>query len=118
MPDMTIHEDELTVVGTADFKANAHTRYAELRAQGPIHRVRSADGAVFWLVVDYELGRQTLAHPQLSKNPEPFAEQLRAAGRHILLAGSGFGGNMLMADPPEHTRLRSLVSKAFTPAAI
>ncbi|GAA1626595.1 cytochrome P450 [Nonomuraea maheshkhaliensis] len=115
---MTTHNDDLTLVGTAEFKADAHARYAALRAQGPIHRVRSADGTTSWLVVDYELGRETLAHPQLSKNPEPFAEQLRASGRHILLAGSGFGGNMLMADPPEHTRLRRLVSKAFTPAAI
>ncbi|MEV0751880.1 hypothetical protein [Streptosporangium sp. NPDC050280] len=36
---MTIHDDDLTLVGTADFKADAHARYAALRAQGPIHRV-------------------------------------------------------------------------------
>ncbi|MGR6912886.1 cytochrome P450 family protein [[Actinomadura] parvosata] len=115
---MTVHHDNLVVVGTAGFKADAHARYARLRAQGPIHRVRSADGGITWLVVDFELARQALAHPALSKDPEPFAEQLRAAGRHILLAGSGFGGNMLMSDPPQHTRLRRLVSKAFTPAAV
>ncbi|MGW0802000.1 cytochrome P450 family protein [Nonomuraea sp. NPDC002799] len=105
------------LVGTPEFKANAHARYAELRRQAPIHRVRSADGSATWLVVDYELGRQALAHPQLSKNPEPAAAKLRAAGRHMLLAGSGLGGNMLTADPPEHTRLRRLVSTAFTARA-
>ncbi|WP_240197223.1 cytochrome P450 family protein [Nonomuraea lactucae] len=110
--------DGTILVGTPEFKADAHARYAELRRQGPLHRVRSADGSTTWLVVDYELGRQALAHPKLSKNPEPFAKGLRASGRHILLAGSGFGGNMLMADPPEHTRLRRLVSRAFTAGAV
>ncbi|MEV0620569.1 cytochrome P450 [Nonomuraea sp. NPDC050404] len=109
--------DEPILVGTPDFKADAHARYAELRASGPIHRVRSADGSTVWLVVDYELGREALAHPKLSKDPEPFADRLRAAGQHIMLAGTGFGGNMLTADPPEHTRLRRLVSKAFTARA-
>nr|SBO99857.1 putative cytochrome P450 hydroxylase [Nonomuraea gerenzanensis] len=113
---MTTRDDTI-LVGTPDFKAQAHARYAELRERGPIHRVRSADGSAVWLVVEYELGREALAHPKLSKDPEPFAERLRAAGQHIMLAGSGFGGNMLTADPPEHTRLRRLVSKAFTAGA-
>ncbi|MEV0829037.1 cytochrome P450 family protein [Nonomuraea rubra] len=113
---MTTRDDAI-LVGTPDFKADAHARYAELRERGPIHRVRSADGSAVWLVVEYELGREALAHPKLSKDPEPFAERLRAAGQHIMLAGSGFGGNMLTADPPEHTRLRRLVSKAFTAGA-
>ncbi|MFD0312819.1 cytochrome P450 family protein [Streptomyces flavalbus] len=108
----------LVRIGTPAFKAEAHQRYAELRQQGPIHRVRMADGSLGWLVVGYELAREALAHPKLSKDPEPFAEQLRASGRHILLAGSGFGGNMLMADPPEHTRLRRLVSGVFTTQAV
>ncbi|MFI6792967.1 hypothetical protein ACIBG4_37105 [Nonomuraea sp. NPDC050383] len=115
---MTIHDHDLNLVGTTDLKADARARHVALRAQGPIHRVRSADGTTSWLVIDYELGRQTPAHPQLSKNPEPSTEQLRASGRHILLAGSGFCGNMLMADPPEHTRLRRLASKAFTRTVI
>ncbi|MEV0998740.1 cytochrome P450 [Nonomuraea sp. NPDC050202] len=113
---MTTRDDAI-LVGTPDFKADAHARYAELRERGPIHRVRSADGSTVWLVVGYELGREALAHPKLSKDPEPFAQRLRAAGQHIMLAGSGFGGNMLTADPPEHTRLRRLASKAFTAGA-
>ncbi|SEB30317.1 cytochrome P450 family protein [Streptomyces melanosporofaciens] len=104
-------------VGTPEFKAHAHERYAQLRSLAPIHRVRLADSSVSWLVVGYDLAREALAHPKLSKNPEPYAEALRAAGREILLAGTGFGGNMLMADPPEHTRLRRLVAGAFTSGA-
>ncbi|MDR6974289.1 cytochrome P450 [Streptomyces sp. 3330] len=116
--DTPADDVELPRIGTPAFKAEAHQRYAELRRQGPVHRVRMADGTLGWLVVGYELAREALAHPKLSKDPEPFAEQLRASGRHILLAGSGFGGNMLMADPPEHTRLRRLVSGVFTTQAV
>ncbi|SEB86412.1 Cytochrome P450 [Streptomyces sp. KS_5] len=120
---MTWHEETVTParlpeVGTPDFKTHAHVRYAELRARAPIHRVRMPDGSLGWLVVGYELARTALAHPLLSKDPGPFEEELRASGRHILLAGSGFGGNMLMADPPQHTRLRRLVSGAFTTGAV
>ncbi|WP_250853093.1 cytochrome P450 [Streptomyces rhizosphaericus] len=104
-------------VGTPEFKAHAHERYAQLRSLAPIHRVRLADSSVSWLVVGYDLAREALAHPKLSKNPEPYAEALRASGREILLAGTGFGGNMLMADPPEHTRLRRLVADAFMSGA-
>lgn len=116
--DPRVTGTELPHVGTADFKAHAHDRYAELRRLGPLHRVRTADGSVTWLVVGYDLAREALAHPLLSKDPEPFTEQLRASGRHILLAGSGFGGNMLMADPPVHTRLRRLVSGVFTTQSV
>ncbi|MFF5187386.1 cytochrome P450 [Streptomyces sp. NPDC000345] len=120
---MTLKKDavachHLPEVGTPDFKAHAHERYAELRAQAPLHRVRMPDGSPGWLVVGYELARTALAHPLLSKDPAPFEEELRSSGRHILLAGSGFGGNMLMADPPRHTRLRRLVSSAFTSSAV
>jgi cytochrome P450 len=117
--DSSVHDAGMPRVGRAEFKAHAHTWYAELRERhGSILPARMADGTVSWLVVGYELAREALAHPKLSKNPEPFADELRASGRHILLAGSGFGGNMLMADPPEHTRLRRLVSGVFTSQAV
>lgn len=120
---MTLHQEavasaHLLKVGTPDFKTHAHERYATLRALAPIHRVRMPDGSIGWLVVGHELARTALAHPLLSKDPAPYEEELRASGRHILLAGSGFGGNMLMADPPQHTRLRRLVSGAFTTGAV
>ncbi|MDH2430837.1 cytochrome P450 [Sphaerisporangium sp. TRM90804] len=103
------------LVGTPDFKAEAHARYAELRARGPIHRIRRPDGFRGWMVVGYDLAREALTHPKLGKDPEPAAERLRAAGYHILFPGTGFGGNMLTSDPPEHGRLRRLAASAFTP---
>ena len=95
----------------AAFKAAAQSRYAALRALGPVHRARILNGIPCWMVVDYELAKQALTHPALVKDETPAYDTLAAAGR---LTGAGMAPNMLVADPPDHTRLRRLVAAAFT----
>ncbi|MEU4118472.1 cytochrome P450 [Kitasatospora sp. NPDC028055] len=77
----------------------------ELRAQGPVHRVRLPDGSVTWLIVGYQEVLAALKDPTLSKN------WYRATGQ---LGPNVIGTNMLTADPPDHTRLRRLVSREFS----
>ncbi|GGM22419.1 cytochrome P450 [Streptomyces fumigatiscleroticus] len=98
-----------------EFKRDAHRQYARLRAKGPVHPAQFFPGITGWVVVDYDLAREALTHPALLKDPEPAAEMLEAAGFLGHKRGTGFGGQMLEADPPEHTRLRRLVSGAFSP---
>ena len=96
----------------AAFKAAAQSRYAELRARGPIHRARILNGLPCWMVVDYELARQALTHPGLLKD-----ETLAAGTLDAYLAvrpSAGSGPSMLFTDPPDHTRLRRLAAAAFT----
>ncbi|MET8243810.1 cytochrome P450 [Streptomyces sp. NPDC005202] len=90
------------------FRADPHPVYAELRALGPVHRVRLPlpEGYDTWLVVGYEEARAALADPRLAKDVGRVGVTLleeRVIGKHLLIA-----------DPPQHTRLRSLVSRAFT----
>ncbi|MFF4838266.1 cytochrome P450 [Streptomyces sp. NPDC001315] len=106
--------DELVVMN-AEFKADAHRHYARLRAKGPVHPAQFFPGITGWVVVDYDLAREALTHPALLKDPEPAAAMLEAAGFLGHKRGTGFGGQMLEADPPEHTRLRRLVAGAFSP---
>ncbi|WP_329333018.1 cytochrome P450 [Streptomyces sp. NBC_00663] len=93
----------------AAFRTDPHPVYARLRARGPVHRVRlPAPDAHHetWLIVGYEEARAALADPRLSKD-----------GRKIgvtFLDEELIGKYLLVADPPQHTRLRSLVSRAFT----
>jgi cytochrome P450 len=97
------------------FKADAQARYAKMRAKAPIHRVRGRDGFEVWIVVGDDLAREALTHPLLVKEPpQVAADALRAVGQEIHFAGTGIGGNMLTADPPDHTRLRRLLAKDFT----
>ncbi|MFD5594782.1 cytochrome P450 [Streptomyces griseorubiginosus] len=95
------------------FRVDPHPVYAELRAQGPVHRVRppgSDPDYSTWLVVGHEEARAALADPRLAKD-----------GRRIgvLFQEDGLiGRHLLGSDPPEHTRLRALVSRAFTPRRV
>ncbi|MFD7134885.1 cytochrome P450 [Streptomyces sp. NPDC059894] len=103
------------VVIDAAFKADAPSRYAELRGLGPIHPAEFHLGLKGWVVVGYDLAREALTHPALLKDATPAAEALADAGYDLHKPSTGLGAQMMEADPPEHTRLRRLASAAFTP---
>ncbi|MFI8372088.1 cytochrome P450 [Streptomyces sp. NPDC085466] len=90
----------------ADFTADPYPYYAKLRAAGPVHRVRTPYGAEVWLIVGHEEARAALADPRLSKSPS-------VLGR-TMLDEEVVGPNLLVVDPPDHTRLRKLVAGEFT----
>ncbi|WP_078621838.1 cytochrome P450 family protein [Streptomyces sp. NRRL S-244] len=94
-----------------EFTRNPHPVYAALRARGPVHRVRVPEGAEAWLVVGYEACRAALTEPSLSKS-------WRDASPALPLARLSAGENLLSSNPPDHTRLRKLVVKEFTPRRV
>ena len=87
-----------------------YTFYQRLREQGPLFSVANYMGTGrAWIATNYEDAIAILKDPRLIKN-KPVSQQ------ETLM--SIFRRNMLMVDPPDHTRLRSLVSKGFTPRMI
>ncbi|MFF4535497.1 cytochrome P450 [Streptomyces aureus] len=91
----------------ARFAEDPHPVYAELRALGPVHRVRLPppdQGHETWLVVGYEEARAALADPRLAKKAEGF----------VFYGDDLIGEHMLLSDPPQHTRLRTLIAGEFT----
>ena len=99
------------------FKANPHPFYARLRAERPVVRVRMPDGKPAWLLTRYGDVQNAFKDERLSKNPySTLSEEERAAKMPwIPNLLKPLTQNMLDKDPPDHTRLRSLVSQAFTP---
>nr|WP_202447732.1 cytochrome P450 [Streptomyces sp. SID5468] len=93
------------------FRRDPYPVYAGLRARGPVHRVLTTTGTEAWLVVGYEHGRAALVDPRLSKRWSHASDALR-------LIAPAPGTHMLNSDPPEHTRLRKLVVKEFTPRRV
>ncbi|MEV0028922.1 cytochrome P450 [Nocardia sp. NPDC050793] len=110
--------NEIIELTDDDFFRDPHAVYRSLRERGPIHRVR-LDGVLSWLVVDQDVAKQAFIEPNLSKritSPEGQAA-IAKNGAAEKFAGA-VNDNMLVADPPQHTRLRSLVAKAFASRAV
>jgi cytochrome P450 len=87
-----------------------HQGFAELAADGPLRHLMLFTGVPVWLVTGYAETRELLAHPDVVRSPldgphrDDIEEELISrTERH-----------MLGANPPDHTRLRKLVTAAFT----
>ncbi|MBV7700156.1 cytochrome P450 [Streptomyces sp. TRM70350] len=95
------------------FVADPFPLYRQLREDGPVRRAIIAGGLDAWLVTRYEDGLAALSDPRLSSDVRDASdprlmEQLPEFERESMMS------NMLRSDPPDHTRLRRLVSKACT----
>src|SRR5271169_5565545 len=102
--------------GTFD-RDNPFPVFAAVRELGAVHQITLVDGHDAWLVVGYDEARAALNDPRLSKD----MHAALASGGGVVaegLPGPAFARHMLSVDPPDHTRLRRLVSGAFTPRRI
>jgi cytochrome P450 len=93
----------LTELGLLSNPIDPFPEYALMREQGRVHRPRT-DGS--WVVCGHAEVEAVL------RDPRTFSSEI---GGGVQM---GVGSSMIMKDPPEHTRLRNVVSKAFTPRSI
>jgi cytochrome P450 len=91
--------------------------FTAVRQRGAVHPVTLVDGHDAWLVVHHDEARAALNLASLSKDMHA-ALAGNAAVVSEGLPGPAFARHMLTVDPPDHTRLRRLVSSAFTPRRI
>jgi cytochrome P450 len=120
-------------IGDPHFMADAYATYADLRAKGPVSRVRFAGGAeevagddreqrgVFgsqetFFVTHYDEVIKTLldhrfaVDPRSTMPPEQVEELETQTPEEFRL----FSRSIISLDPPDHTRLRKLVQPSFT----
>jgi len=99
------------------FKADPYPFYARMRAEAPVHQLTLPDNREAWLVVRYAEVAAVLNDERFIKDrfktPELTAKQPWMPKSFLPLTH-----NMLDQDPPDHTRLRSLVHKVFTPRLV
>ena len=106
----------LELIATPEGRADPYPRYAALRERAPVHR--SAFG--IWTLTDYEDCQLLLRHPGVGKD---FSSAMNSLGlsdadREAQDRFRNDRSNMLVTDPPDHTRLRGLVTRAFTPRTV
>jgi cytochrome P450 len=85
--------------------------FARLRESRPVAPVRMPGYGRAWIVTRYADVRTVLTDPRFAKD----VHRWPGGGRARPSEATGVYAHMLHADPPDHTRLRRLVQKAFTP---
>ncbi|GAA5159644.1 MULTISPECIES: cytochrome P450 family protein [Amycolatopsis] len=97
-----------------DFTRDPHALYEQLRSEAPVRPVIMRRGLNAWLVTSYADAKAVLADPRLSKDNTRMRRLFEAASGAESTFTSSLAAHMLNMDPPDHTRLRKLVNKAFT----
>jgi len=93
-----------------EFHSNTYPFYRALREEDPVHQ--SPLG--FWVCTRYDDAVMILRDPRFGR--EGMAKRMEA--RLGLTQDTSRARDMLFQDPPDHTRLRALVSRAFTPRVV
>ena len=107
-PDGLVMETLLTPEGRAD----PYPRYRQLREVAPVHH---SDLGAVWFLTRWADCNAVLRDPRLGKG------DLNDDRRALFNPGlpprqqTVMGNSMLFVNPPDHTRLRGLVSRGFTP---
>jgi cytochrome P450 len=103
--------DFFALATSAEFHDDPYPWYHLLRSSSPVHETPFG----VWLLTRHADVAAAVRDPRLSNDP-------RNAALHVAHRRPGTSGRdaidegvMLFVDPPDHTRLRGLVSRAFTP---
>lgn len=100
----------------------------EFRTNAPLRRLLYPDGHLGWLVTNHSLARAILADKRISIRDSMYRAPVDNPVRQIAFArlaaegnrrvASGYAGNFLNMDPPDHTRFRRMLASEFTPGKI
>ncbi|PFO65412.1 cytochrome P450 [Bacillus cereus] len=105
-------------LASAQFKEDAYEIYKESRKMQPILFVNEVELGKEWLITRYEDALPLLKDNRLKKDMTNVFPQ-DTTNMYLSVDNSDhLTTHMLNSDPPNHSRLRSLVQKAFTPKMI
>ncbi len=106
---MTDPTDADPFTATAD--GARHAVYDALTARGPVHRITLPAGGHGWLVTGHEAARAALTDPRIVKGSTGHSAYTELLPPDVAEA---INHHLLALNPPDHSRLRRLVSAAFT----
>ena len=104
----------LELMTTPEGRRNPYPLYAQLQEQAPIARSELAD---IWFLTRYDDCHNVLRDPRFGKSDpdKPMTLLPGGAPRNRMKFARD---SMLLVNPPDHTRLRGLVAREFTPRRV
>ena len=128
MPAVAVAQHPSTLVfeliaGVPDVVGDPYPHYRAVRDQAPVHRMELPGFGigVIWVLTRYDDCKTVLASHDFGKGPRDAPARLgfRSEALDTLFGQYEERGTpMLFLDPPDHTRIRGLVSRAFTPRRV
>jgi cytochrome P450 len=110
----------IKVVFSEDFLQDPYPTYARLHEEGPLHFLDVGSKWGVWSIVSHAECSSIAKDPRLSAKRAQQLITLLPVNRQAEFKELArmFSLWMIFMDPPEHTRLRKLLNKGFSPAAI
>ncbi|MFI8008239.1 cytochrome P450 [Streptomyces sp. NPDC086010] len=122
MPAVPPAPDLAPLVLGQDVFDDPHRLVAALRHESPVREVTTPRGITGWLVTRYDDCRTALNDSRLLKDSKAVTEvlgrQMVSGSPYLHASARLLESHMLNTDFPDHTRLRALVNKAFTPGTV
>jgi cytochrome P450 len=109
MSKMSLAERFFVDSMSPEFREDPYPLYETYRTRDRLVRMDDT----IWLSLVHSDVTTTLRHPKLSSDESRATSEIGCVERSALKARS-----LLFMDPPDHTRLRNLVARAFTPKRI
>ena len=103
--------DNTSPFSDPDYISDPYPVYTQMRDQSPAYLTRLPSGVEVYMITRY-------ADVQAALKDERLVKDIRNARPQNALNWNKAAPSMLKADPPDHTRLRSLAQKAFTPRVV
>ena len=107
------HFDQVNIA-SREHKRDPYPYYKRLRELHPVHPVKLPDKRIIWLVTRYEDVAEILRDKRLAKDLSNAPGNRTAEQPWIPRFAKPLTQHMLNKDSPEHTRLKGLVTQAFS----
>jgi cytochrome P450 len=114
--EATTSQDPLINI-TDEFLSNPYPAVASLRAHAPVFWSEEGN---YWIITRYADAKAVLSNLKFEKNVQRWRGIDPRVGElpQIKAIGEEHKHWILNMDPPDHTRVRALINKAFTPAMV
>ncbi len=98
-------------------RGDPYAAWKVLRAQAPVHW-NPKDDSGYWSITRYQDALNVYRNPHTFSSERGIALNYGLTDEETMAQQAGFGQMLIVTDPPRHTRMRQIVNKRFTRAAL